>query len=301
MTTNLDQDALDTLTPEERAAMEESDYSDGDMDAIKKIAGQDDDEDDDSDDADDESSDDEEQPDDQDDQDDQEAAQESSPEPVEAIEAAAPRYEAKLPSDYDDQIKGLKERDAALRQQFKDGDIDIDERDAGLAELSEQREQLLVARAKAEISQEMTQQTAAQQWQNTVNKALSDFAKPEQGGIDYRKDTAKAADLDAFVKFLANKDENNDKPMEWFLSEAHKRVQALYGVTPVKRETVDEVKAKRKPSLGSVPKTLAQVPGSDGPGDVASEFADVEALGGWDLEQAIARMSPSQRAKFLAG
>lgn len=211
-----------------------------------------------------------------------------------------PRYEAALPSDYDDQIKALKDRDAELRQKFKDGEIDIDERDAGLAELSEQREQLLVARAKAEISQEMTQQSAAQTWQNTVNTFMARAAK-EEGGIDYRKDQAKAEDLDSFVKFLANKQENADKPMEWFLQEAHKRVQALHGVAVTKRETIEEAKAKRKPPLDAAPKTLAQVPGSDGPGDVESEFADIDALDGWELEQAIARMSPTQRAKYLKG
>ena len=300
----LDADALATLTPEEREAIDSSEHSEADLEALKKIAG----------DADDASDDDDGDQDDADDDGDDEAA------PIEGKPAAAPaeaasedaddepapqavpRYEAQLPSDYDDQIKALKDRDAELRQKFKDGEIDIDERDAGLAELTEQREQLLVLRAKAEISQEMTQQSAAQQWQNTVNKALTDFAKPEHGGIDYRKDTAKAEDLDTFVKMLANKQENSDKPMEWFLQEAHKRVQALHGVAPVpKRETVADAMAKRKPPVDAAPKTLAQVPGSDGPGDVGSEFADIEALEGMEYEDAIARMSPAQREKFLRG
>lgn len=300
----LDADALATLTPEEREAIEGSDIQDDDLDAMKKIAGESDSSDDDDDDQDDE---------DGDDADDDTGSPpvEGKPEaatpaeePAEEPEqpAAMPRYEAQLPSDYDDQIKALKDRDAELRQKFKDGEIDIDERDAGLSELSEQREQLLVARAKAEISQEMTQQTAAQQWQATVNRALSDFAKPENGGIDYRKDQAKAEDLDSFVKFLANKQENADKPMDWFLAEAHKRVQALHGITPApKRETIADASNKRKPPLDAAPKTLAQVPGSDGPGDVGDEFADVTALDGWELEQAIAKMSPTQREKFLRG
>ena len=45
--------------------------------------------------------------------------------------------------------------------------------------------------------------------------------------------------------------------------------------------------------------TLAQVPGSDGPGDVAGEFADVLALDGMEYEAAIARMTPAQRERFL--
>ena len=297
----LDADALATLTPEEREAIEGSEHSEADLEALKKVAGESDASDDDDGDQD-----------DADDGDDDAAPIEGKTAPAEAAaeddtedeapaRQAVPRYEAQLPSDYDDQIKALKDRDAELRQKFKDGEIDIDERDAGLAELSEQRERLLVARAKAEISQEMTQQTAAQQWQNTVNTFLARVAK-EEGGFDYRKDTAKAEDLDGFVKMLANKQENADKPMEWFLQEAHKRVQALHGVAPApKRETVEDAKVKRKPPVDAAPKTLAQVPGSDGPGDVDDQFADVTALDGWELEQAIARMTPAQREKFARG
>ncbi|MFP5486265.1 MAG: hypothetical protein ACLGHV_11450 [Gammaproteobacteria bacterium] len=296
----LDADALATLTPEEREAIEGSDIRDDDLDAMKKIASKSDASDDDDGDQDDAN-----------DGDDDAAPIEGKTAPAEAAaedaaedeapaRQAVPRYEAQLPSDYDDQIKTLKDRDAELRQKFKDGEIDIDERDAGLAELSEQREKLLVLRAKAEISQEMTEQTAQSQWQTEINKAISRAAKED--GIDYRKDQAKAADWDQFVRILAANPAHADKSMDWFLGEAHKRVMALHGVAQApKRDTIDEAKAKRKPPVDAAPKTLAQVPGSDGPGDVASEFADIDALDGWDLEQAIARMSPAQRAKYLKG
>jgi hypothetical protein len=290
----LDADLANTMTPEELEAIQAEDTPEEKMIMRQAPEGEDDDDDDDDDEPIEGKEEAEKEP-------EEEPAQEPEEEPKEEPDPVekAPRYEAKLPSDYDDQIKGLKDRDAELRQKFKDGDIDIDERDSGLAEIAEQREQLLVARAKAEISQEMNQQTAAQQWQNTVNRFMSQAAK-EEGGIDYRKDNDKASDLDQFVKFLAQKEENADKPMEWFLSEAHKRVQALHGIAPMaKRETIEEAKAKRKPP--EAPKTLAQVPGSDGPGDVGEEFADVTALDGWDLEQAIARMTPAQREKFARG
>jgi hypothetical protein len=148
----------------------------------------------------------------------------------------------------------------------------------------------------------MTTQTAQSQWQTEINKAIARAAKED--GIDYRTDQAKANDWDQFVRILAARPEHSDKPMDWFLAEAHKRVMALHGVakgpaTPA--DPVADAKNKRKPPIGAVPKTLAQVPGSDGPGDVASEFADVDSLDGWELEQAIARMSPAQRAKYLAG
>lgn len=288
----LDADALATLTPEEREAIEGSDINDDDLDAIKKIAGTQDDPDDDGDDGD--------------------AAggpppdtgAATAPQPVEEPQPVVitPRYDAQLPSDYDDQIRELKDRDAELRQKFKDGEIDIDERDAGLAELSAQREGLLVARAKAEISQEMTQQTAQGQWQAEINKAIARAAKDD--GIDYRNDQVKAADWDQFVRVLAANPANSDKPMDWFLAEAHKRVMALHGVTkptPTPTDPVADARARRNAPIDAAPKTLAQVPGSDGPGDVADEFVDIMALEGQAYEDAIARMSPAQREKFLRG
>jgi hypothetical protein len=152
----------------------------------------------------------------------------------------------------------------------------------------------------------MTQQSAQTQWQNTINKSMVEFAKPENGGIDYRKDADKAADLDQFVKVLANRTENSDKPMDWFLTEAHKRVKALHGVATAEKKVDPAAAAKvandaRKPPIGSAPATLAQVPGGDGPGDVAGEFADLDALEGEALEGAIAKLTPAQREKWVRG
>jgi hypothetical protein len=294
MPPELDADLANTMTPEELEAINGEDSPEEKL--IMRQAPKDEEGDDD-DDGDDDAPPVEGKPEAQ-----PEPAEAAEEEPAEEPKPLTPRYEARLPSDYDDQIKSLKERDSELRQKFRDGEIDIDERDAGLSALSEQREQLLVARAKAEISHEMTTQTAQSQWQTEINKAIARAAKED--GVDYRKDQAMANDWDQFVRILAANPQHADKSMDWFLAEAHKRVMALHGVAKapaVPKDPLAEAKAKRKPPLDAAPKTLAQVPGSDGPGDVGSEFADVEALDGWELEQAIARMSPAQRAKYLKG
>ena len=319
MPPELDAEMLATLTPEERAAIEDDQPSADELAAMQRIAAgapADDDEDD------------------GDDGDDGNSAAAAAP-PVEGKDAAdapaaaapaaaaepaanqaaedvaqpttaAPAYEAKLPSDYDDQVKSLATQEADLKSKFKTGEIDFDEFEVQRGELLTKREELTLARAKAEISQEMTQQAAQTQWQNTINKSMVEFAKPENGGIDYRKDADKAADLDQFVKVLANRTENSDKPMDWFLTEAHKRVKALHGVATAEKKVDPAAAAKvandaRKPPIGSAPATLAQVPGGDGPGDVAGEFADLDALEGEALEGAIAKLTPAQREKWVRG
>jgi hypothetical protein len=222
-----------------------------------------------------------------------------------------PRYDAKLPDDFDAQVKALADKELNLKQQFKAGEIEFDEFEQARSDLFVQREQLTIARTKAEISQEMNAQTAEQLWVHAVNEFMSDTAKLSgaAGGIDYRKDAEKASDLDGFVRSLAARSEHAHQSMAWFLTEAHKRVLALHGIaikTPADQTTDSDSAAKppakpidRKPPLDIAPKTLAMIPGGDGPGDVDGEFADVLALEGLAYEQAIARMSSTERERFL--
>lgn len=207
-----------------------------------------------------------------------------------------PRYQAQLPENFAEQESGLKEQAEALAARFKNGELDFDEYRAQAAELAKAEQVLNEARIKAAISQEMSAQTAEQEWQFTVNRFMRATAKAEN--IDYTKDTEKQADLDLFVKSLARDPKNNDKDPEWFLVEAHKRVKALHGIG--QPAPAPATKARKSP-LDAAPKTLAQVPGGDGPGDVdGNEFADIDRLTGDAYEAAIAKMSPATRERYLA-
>jgi hypothetical protein len=225
-----------------------------------------------------------------------------------------PRYDSKLPEDFDAQVISLADKEAELKRQFKAGELEFDDFDVARAALQSERELLTIARTKAEISQEMNAQTAEQLWTHAVNQFMDSTARLSEaaGGIDYRKDTEKWSDLDGFVRSLAARSEHAHQSMDWFLEEAHKRVLALHGMSAAKTsasESSSEAKPAlkamnrnpidRKPPLDIAPKTLAMVPGGEGPGDVDGEFADVLALEGLAYEQAIARMSPTERERFL--
>lgn len=219
-----------------------------------------------------------------------------------AAEPAQPVYKAEMPAEFDSMVETIADQESELKRQFKEGDIDFEDYTAKQAELIAQRQTLNTQKIKAEISQEMSQQTAANNWQATVNRNIEDFAK-EQGGIDYRKDESKQADLDQFVRILANKPENSAQSMDWFMQEAHKRVKALHGIADApksKGDTVADAAARRRQDSSGAPKTLAQVPGGDGPGDIGSKFAHLDSLEGEALEGAIASMTPAQRAAYAA-
>lgn len=311
---SLDETQLATLTPEEQAAIKGDEFSEDEVKALKGIADSgDDDEGDDGDDGDpDEVLDADGKPVETKTDDAPPAKTETKDEPkaddatVEDDPDAAPtrnEYVAKLPDDFDQKIADLATQEAAIRTKFKEGEIELEDYEAQRDAILKERETLNTARVKAEISQEMREQAAQNEWQNQIKTFMSVASKND--GIDYRKDTEKANDLDMFVKTLANSPANADKPGDWFLAEAHKRVMALHGVTkPAAAASETKAPAKtasRESPLKSAPKTLAQVPGGDGPGDVADEFSHLDALEGNDLEAAIAKMTPSQREKFASG
>lgn len=303
----LDKDLAATLTDEELAAIGESEHSQEELDAIKNIAGEDNPDDDIEDDGDNEEGDApnggapvegkgaKENNADQDPPTDDTPAEESG--------EFKPRFKVDVPADLDQQIIAVQTEKKALAQKFRDGDIDLDEFNTQSDAIESKRDELNRVKIKAELYDDMNTQTGEQVWANTVNSFVTNVAKAE--GIDYRADAEKAGDLDLFVKRLAENKANDGKPMNWFLQEAHKRVKALHGLQDkaAKEETPqDKLKTARegrKPPLDAAPKTLAQVPGGDGPGDVSGEFSDVEGLDGLELEDAIARMTPAQRERFL--
>lgn len=301
---SLDETQLATLTPEEQAAITGDDFSDDEVNALKGIAASGNDDEDDGDDAAaDEVLDADGKPvapqaDDAPAKDDaKDDASAVLDEPVAA--PARNEYVARLPDDYDQKIGDLAAQEADIRAKFKTGELEIEAYEEQRDAILKQRESLNTARVKAEISQEMREQSAQNEWQNQIKTFMASAAKND--GIDYNKDEAKSSDLDLFVKTLANNPANADKTGDWFLAEAHKRVMALHGVAPSAPPAAKAPPANRVPPLKSAPKTLAQVPGGDGPGDVADEFAQLDALEGNDLEAAIAKMTPAQREKFALG
>lgn len=303
MTISLDEHHASTLSDEELAAINGDDLSDEERDLLQSVAG-------DGDDGDDDDEDDDEPADEVGDDDDQDG--DADPETIAAANAdsaaaqppaserqpAASYQAAVLPADFQEQISATHDAQRDLLQKFQDGELEVSEYAAELSKITEQRDALVAARIKAEISQEMAEQASAREWQQAVNRFIDRVAKDEQ--VDYRTDAARARDLDTFVKVLANDPENAQQSGEWFLQEAHKLVNARRGVVPAPavKEDPPPRPAPRKPDLKAVPKTLAHVPGSDGPGDVSDEFGNVDALEGLDLESAIARMTPAQREKY---
>ena len=227
-----------------------------------------------------------------------EAEPEPTPEPELAPAQKSDGYKVDLPADFDDKLKANKSARVDLRKKFNDGEMDQAEYDAGLDDLDDQREELSRLKTRAEIAGEMRQQNEQSAWINTINEFFGDAAvKAELGIVDYRKDTAKQADLDAFVRALGAAPGNENKPPRWYLEEGHKRVVALHSVPVTKKAPVD---VRRKPDASAVVTNLAEVPGGAGDADPSSnEFAEIDKLQGLAYERAMAAMSTEKRELYL--
>jgi hypothetical protein len=186
----------------------------------------------------------------------------ADPEP----QALTPAYHATVPADLDARAAHVAEATAELTRMFRSGEIEFDDFEAQRDQLLREREALTVARTKAEISQEMQAQTAERAWRTTVDRFLAG------ADLDYKGDPRLMDDLDGYVRHLAGKPENAGRSMEWFLREADRAVQALHG------------HAARD---------------AGGARDDDRVHRDVAGLTGLDLEDAIGRMTPAQRDRWL--
>lgn len=213
-----------------------------------------------------------------------------------------PAYKADLPDGFDAQLAQLQEFDAALTAKFRAGECDVDEFLVEQKAIADARATAERLRTKAEISSEMAAQSTAQEWEHAVEQFIAHAKRIE--GVDYH-DKKLMKDLDLFVRNIANDPENAGRGFDFFLEEGHKRVKALHSIggSQPQAKAPEEKPAKpaqRKPPVDKLPASLANVPGGDGPGDVADEFSDIDKLSGMEYERALAGMSKSQRDRYLA-
>jgi hypothetical protein len=285
--TDMDEDDLEGLSDQERAALEEESE---DESSLKAIVG-DEDEDDKSDDKDDQ----DEGKDDPaaDPAKDVAAAQEPEPKAGKALVEHQPVvFTAAAPEDADAQITALNAQKADAFKQLMDGELSPEEYSAKDSEISGQIRAIEREVTTANVATKLTLENAQRSYFEKVNRLL-DAAKDE--GIDYRGNKVLHHALDATVKELAADPENADKPESWFLQTAHKAVKDSFGLGKERQDPAK--KTGRAPDLSGLPPSLRNVPAA-AESDDGGEFAHLNGLKGMKLEQAVAKMSPEQQQRW---
>jgi hypothetical protein len=88
-----------------------------------------------------------------------------------------------------------------------------------------------------------------------------------------------------------------------FLNAAGREVRKLFGLErapAAKKEEKPAPAAKPKGTDVDVPTTLADAPAAAENQDGGNEFANLDKLEGMEYELAVAKMTPEQKARFLA-
>lgn len=212
-----------------------------------------------------------------------------------------PQFHAEPVADFDAKLNSLDDELKALAKKFSDGDIGFEELQAEQTRVHDARADLRAQVRESEMVQRINQTAEVNLWKREQDDFFVDHE-------EYRKNPILMGALNTAVINLANAPENANRTGTWILNKAHKEVAKVMAPTskdPVNDPVVKddpakkEVKQQRKPDLKSVPRTLAGSPAADQDTPGKGEFDDLDSLTGIDYENALARLTPEQQAKYL--
>jgi hypothetical protein len=221
--------------------------------------------------------------------------------PVVVDTAFTPSFHIEGPENYAATMEAMKAERSAFTAKFKEGEISVEELLEGQAQVDEKITALREHQFASELTATLTEQNNAQRW-----KLEQDIFM--EANKQYVENKILRSALNTAVVDIAKIPENANKPGSWVLQEAHKAVQEAMGIktpSPTAEEAAAAAAAAaaklagRKPNLTAVPKTLANLPAADIQATGVDEFAALDRLEGVELEQALAKLTPDQEARYL--
>ena len=219
-----------------------------------------------------------------------EVADEVADEPVSEQPAA---YKTEMPADYKEQRNGLVKEKAVLMKKLMDGEMDADEFAAEESRISDALEDLTATRIRAETLQEANVQTQATYQQREIQKLI----RTTKAEVDYAGDAKAQRQFDTALNLVGQDPDNAGKDYADLISEAHKVVLALRGVTS-KGALVEQAIKSRIPE-GKPPVTLRNLPNASTPNANGDMLDQLGRLKGAAYEEAYAKLSPSQKRTLL--
>lgn len=220
---------------------------------------------------------------------------ESRPDPKTAADTAAPLLIAEAPEDAEAQLKEIADGKVSLAEKFDNGDITAKEYQTQLDELNRRERAVERAIDKARLAAEMRQQQEINAWLGQVRE-FTTVEHPE-----YSQSRVRWMALDAFVKEIGSKPENANLSGPEILRMAHERVVADLGDAAVHKPQADG--RPLKGPKAEAPKTLAKVPAADNAGLEDSRWAALDRLRETDPlahEDALMKLSEKERDEYLA-
>ena len=213
---------------------------------------------------------------------------------AEAVDAEPPEFTPRLvveaPADAATKFTEFASQKEALRAHLSDGDIGLDEYTAQLDVIGKEERALERQVWEAESAQKQNTQQDLQRWEWEQEQFFADKTN------EAYKDKYLLTAFNAAIIDLANAPENASKKGPWFLSEANKMIRERFGMA---KPTIEPPKPPRRPNI---PPTLGGMPSAELPETGGgNEFGHLDKLKGFELEAAVARMSPAEQERYSLG
>lgn len=205
----------------------------------------------------------------------------------------------------DASLKQLSDEREQLELDYESGDSDATyaEHRAKLRALDQSIQNLNIEKAEARAIQKMNQAYQLEWWTREVNAFKKEALRE---GIDYDKDEKMGAEWDRAVQFLGQDPNNAHQEARWFLQEAHEMVKARFRTAATRgndghgqKPSVEDAVANRRRRQGDPVPSLSRLPEAGAQDERESEFSHLDRLKGDALEKALARLSPDQQERYL--
>lgn len=234
--------------------------------------------------------------------DDEGAIDKASAEPVASADAPAlPTYDAPAARDFAAEFKTIKDAQAALTKQWRDGELSDDDYDARIAPLQDQRDALLVEQTKASTIETLNRQAVIQEQTKVLEGIKAASAAANQ--IDYDTEEGAANAFNAMYDAVAADPRNAGKPFAQLAPLAHQALCAARGIlaaAPAPAPTPAPALAPNAKPKPVIPQTLHGMPvaGATPMGNEAMQT--LTALDDPDAAESMLEAMPRSQREALA-
>ena len=202
-----------------------------------------------------------------------------------------PLFNADLPADIEAQRTELDEKEAAIDQQYDEGDILFTEHKQALRDINKQRNALDRAELKAELAAEAYQTQIDNSWQASQTAFFA--SHPELNTANEVQMTALDHLVRQETKATLDKGGSIGVPE---LERAYTKYKQAFNIEAASPK---QAKAPASKNEGVVPPNLGKLPAATANDTDDGKFAHLDRLEGVAFEDALAKLSDAQRDEYL--
>lgn len=206
-----------------------------------------------------------------------------------------PLIQAEEITDYDDQVKDIKDQKRELAQKFDDGELSTVEYQEQLDALQEKQFELRLKHDRAELSKQTSQAQELEQWNNDCMDFLEQHSEITASQL-------KTSSFNEVVKWVTSQEAAQGMTNQEQLAKSYEIWCEQLGIEPqgAKPEPKAVHKAEPKAQNKNLPPNLSKMPAAEAETTDDGKFAYLDSLDGVEYERALAKLSPAEQEQYLS-